>query len=91
MKLVKDLLAFCYSLLDVLAYRLVFCYALLKRQTLSAISFTSTLRFLGPSNSQKKMPCHVPSTSFPPSMNNVLESPVRLALICAGEFPSLCR
>src|SRR5262245_56433122 len=27
---------------------------------------TSTLRVLGPSNSQKKMPCHVPRAGFPP-------------------------
>jgi len=54
-------------------------------------TFTSRCRLLGPSNSQKKMPCQVPRTSLPPSTNSVSEMPTRLALMCAGELPSACR
>jgi len=38
---------------------------------LSPITLTWTLRFLGPSNSQKKIPCQVPRTSFSDSTKTV--------------------
>ncbi|MBN1367019.1 MAG: MMPL family transporter [Dehalococcoidales bacterium] len=55
------------------------------------IALTNTVRSRGPSNSQKKMPCHVPRTNLPFSIKTVCELPNRLALICAGELPSLWR
>jgi Holliday junction DNA helicase RuvB len=47
----------------------------------SEIIFIYTSLLLGPSNSQKKIPCHVPSFNLPFSMNTKLEHPIRLDLI----------
>jgi len=46
---------------------------------------------LGPSNSQKKTPCHVPNMRAPSEMMMCTELPMREALMCASAFPSLCR
>ena len=48
-----------------------------------------TLRVRGPSNSQKKMPCQVPSTRRPLAIAIVSEAPTRVVLTCAGELPSI--
>ncbi len=44
----------------------------------------------GPSNSQKKTPCHVPSRSRPPSTTSVTDDPTSAALTWAGALPSAC-
>ena len=51
-------------------------------------TWTQAWRERGPSNSQKKIPCQVPSWSFPPSTMRVADEPTRDALTWAGEFPS---
>lgn len=52
---------------------------------------TSTRRFRGPSNSQKKIPCQVPSAGRPPTMGTVTECPTSEALMWAAAFPSVWR
>ena len=54
-------------------------------------NFKWTVRVLGPSNSQKNMPCHVPRTGWPSRISSDSEAPVRIDLMWAGEFPSACR
>jgi len=67
----------------------------IKKGTLSSIYHLPTiciiyLRFLGPSNSQNRIPCHVPRTGSLFSIMIVNEGPNRLDLICAAELPSAC-
>jgi len=52
-----------------------------------------TMIFLlrGPSNSQKKIPCHVPSCNDPPLIRICSLQPIRELLQCESEFPSECR
>lgn len=47
----------------------------------SGMILRRTDRFLGPSNSARKIPCHVPRTSAPLSMMTVMLEPMRLALM----------
>ena len=47
-----------------------------------------TRRLRGPSYSQKKIRCQVPSFRAPSSLMTVTELPVRVAIMCAGELPS---
>jgi hypothetical protein len=56
-------------------------------------SSTRTKTFLsrGPSNSQKKIPCQVPNTNFPPSTKITWLAPTITALACESVFPSACR
>ena len=49
---------------------------------------TNTFRFLGPSNSQKKMPCQVPSASRPSSSGTSTCGPASDARTCDGAFSS---
>ena len=49
-----------------------------------------SLRFLGPSNSQKNILCQVPSIKRPPDTSTVSAEPTRLVLTWAGELPSMC-
>ena len=51
-------------------------------------TWTQAWRVRGPSNSQKKTPCHVPSLSRPPSTMSVTDEPTSEALTWAGELPS---
>src|SRR5205823_12899919 len=57
----------------------------------SGTTFTNILRSRGPSNSHKKMPCHLPSISFPSSTKLTWLAPARTPLACESELPSLCR
>ena len=54
---------------------------------------TCTIKVLlrGPSNSQKKIPCQVPSTNWPSLITNCLLHPTSELLQCASELPSSCR
>jgi hypothetical protein len=52
------------------------------------ITCTRTVRVLGPSNSQKKTPCQVPSASLPPLTGIQAEEPIRLVFTWASELPS---
>jgi len=51
-------------------------------------SFHQTLRLRGPSNSQKKIRCQVPSLILPASTKTVTELPARVAIMWEGELPS---
>lgn len=57
----------------------------------SSIILTSNFRLRGPSNSQKKIPCQVPSTNRPFSMAISSDAPTRVDFKWAGEFPSRWR
>ncbi len=57
----------------------------------AAMTFTKTFRMRGPSNSQKKMDCQVPRTSWPFSNRTVSDAPIMDALTWAAELPSPCR
>lgn len=60
-------------------------------QRTSGTNLTMTLLALGPSNSQKKIDCQGPRTRLPPSTRTTSDEPKRDALMCAAEFPSICR
>ena len=51
-------------------------------------TWTQAWRARGPSNSQKNIPCHLPSRSRPSSTMSAADEPARAALTWAGEFPS---
>jgi hypothetical protein len=53
--------------------------------------FTKIFRSRGPSNSQKKIPCHRPNSNFPSSTKITWLAPTITALTCESVFPSLCR
>jgi len=59
------------------------------RLYLYAKILTHTFLFLGPSNSTKYIPCHVPSKILPFSTISCSENPIMLALRCAAELPSI--
>lgn len=65
--------------------------ASVRRRIHPASTFQKTLRLLGPSYSQKKICCHVPSRSSPLVMITVTELPVSVAMAWAGELPSAWR
>lgn len=54
-------------------------------------NFHQTFRVRGPSYSQKKIRCQVPSRIVPSSTRTVTELPVMVAIRWEGELPSLCR
>ncbi len=54
------------------------------------ITVTVSLRFLGPSNSQKKIACQVPNISLPAETGTVSEEPTTAALAWAWALPSSC-
>src|SRR5216684_1067903 len=60
-------------------------------QLFSPSTFTKIFRSRGPSNSQKKIPCHLPSTNFPSSTKITWLAPIITALACESVFPSRCR
>ena len=51
---------------------------------------TNTSLLLGPSNSAKYIPCHVPKTNSLSSMKTVTQLPNREAFIWESLFPSIC-
>ncbi len=54
-------------------------------------NFHQTFRVRGPSYSQKKIRCQVPSRIVPSATRTVTELPVMVAIRWEGELPSLCR
>lgn len=53
-------------------------------------TLTATERVRGPSNSQRKTPCHVPRTRRPSDTMMFTDGPTHDVLRCAWEFPSAC-
>ena len=49
-----------------------------------------TFRLRGPSNSHRKIPCHLPKARRPPRTGTSCDGPTNTALTWAGEFPSRC-
>src|SRR4029077_8047577 len=64
--------------------------AVLRPQLASPTTFTHLFLSLGPSNSQKNPPCHLPSANFPSSTKIIALVPVIAVFACESEFPSLC-
>src|SRR4029077_16163888 len=60
-------------------------------QLVSSSTFTKIFRSRGPSNSQRKIPCHRPNSNFPSFTNITWLAPTITALACESVFPSLCR
>ncbi len=54
----------------------------------SPVTVTMQRRVRGPSNSQKKIACHVPSTILPPATGTAALQPTRELFTCAAELPS---
>src|SRR5216683_3105966 len=60
-------------------------------QLFSPSTFTKIFLSRGPSNSQRKIPCHRPNSNFPSSTKITWLVPTITAFACESVFPSLCR